>query len=407
MSVIFETLQKLNRPAVAADAEKAAARPRRNTYALKSVLLSPVTVLLLAVVVFGLGYGLVFGLHYLQRQARLDPSVMAAAKVPEPQTAPPKTAAPEMAAPEMADPQAVQEVPPPPDLRQLEGATETAAAADTAAAATPPATAEATFAGPDVPPPPAAQMAALPDEAATFSPAGTWTSPATPEDSAFAVASVSGRPTTPLSEAEGMALSARPRFRGGAQPTISPSQSFGEASLERAPDAPGATAAALANTRANTVATTAADISQQPLPPTAATLPPTIDDAGETRRPAKRTPIPRYTELVYRLQTALTRGDGQAADRLLGDFAAVKGKNHPYFLKLKAYRYLQAGEFAAAERLLGQVLAQDQTDRDANINMVVVEANTGRIDAARRRLAGLEEQFPEDETLAAMGRRLN
>jgi Flp pilus assembly protein TadD len=118
-------------------------------------------------------------------------------------------------------------------------------------------------------------------------------------------------------------------------------------------------------------------------------------------------PIPRYTELVNRLQTAVANGDAQAAEKLLGDFAAVKGKDHPFLLKLRAYRYLQSGDFTNAERLLNQVLARDQTDRDANLNLVVVEAKTGRIDAARRRVARLAELYPEDETLAAMGRRLN
>jgi Flp pilus assembly protein TadD len=129
--------------------------------------------------------------------------------------------------------------------------------------------------------------------------------------------------------------------------------------------------------------------------------------AEEADRRVKRTPIPRYTGLVHRLQTAVTNGDAQAAEKLLGDFATVKGKDHPYLLKLKAYRFLQAGDYVAAEGLLSQVLALQPSDRDASVNMVVVEAHTGRIDAARRRVARLMELFPEDETLAAMGRRLN
>jgi thioredoxin-like negative regulator of GroEL len=141
------------------------------------------------------------------------------------------------------------------------------------------------------------------------------------------------------------------------------------------------------------------------LPTTAA--PASAGGIDEAVRARKRVPIPRYTELVNRLQVAVGNGDTPTVDRLLGDFAAVKGNNHPYLLKLKAYQYLQARDFASAERLLNQVLVQDQMDRDANINMVVVEASTGRIDAARQRAARLAKLFPEDETLAAMGRRLN
>jgi Flp pilus assembly protein TadD len=121
----------------------------------------------------------------------------------------------------------------------------------------------------------------------------------------------------------------------------------------------------------------------------------------------RRSPIPRYTRLVQRLQTAVVRGDAQTADRLLDEFATVKGQGHPYLAKIKAYRLLLAGEYGAAEPLLMQVLAQDEMDRDAQMNMAVVEANTGRQDSARRRVARLVARFPEDETIAAMGRQLN
>jgi hypothetical protein len=423
MSVIFETLQKLNRSTAAPDTGEAAARPRRNTYALKSVLLSPVTVLLLALLVFGLGYGLVFGLRHLQRQARLDPAAVAAAKAPASGAAAPGTANPETA-----------EVPPPPDIRHLEGETnamETGPAVAAAATAAPTAMAEAPFSGPDVPPPSEEQMASLANEAPTFSPAGAWSSPPQSADKTFSV--TAGRDVawaggddapgefSPAGGGSSAPVAASYAATGGLSQPLGqdPAGPHAEARSEPAATAmPAADAAANGEPYAdgNTAATrdvhwgpTAAAIppamtARRPGPPTVAA---SAGGAKKAKRPVKRAPIPRYTELVNRLQTAVTNGDAQAAEKLLGDFAAVKGKDHPYLLKLMAYQHLQAREFAAAERLLNQVLALDQTDRDANLNLVVVEAHTGRIDAARRRVARLAELYPEDETLAAMGRRLN
>jgi Flp pilus assembly protein TadD len=425
MSLIFETLQKLNRSAVAADTEETAARTRRNTYALKSVLLSPVTVLLLALLVFGVGYGLVFGLRHLQRQARLNPSVVAAAQGP----------APETAVPGRADPETF-DVPPPPDIRHLEGGTGAVAAEPAEAIAAPPAMAEATFSDADVPPPPEAQMTALAKEVPTFSPAGAWRPPPPATEETFSVAagpdarrSGDGVPQAsddfPPGEFSPPGGGLSVPLATEAVPTAT---TAGQGPLETQSDArPGlaATARPMANTAANKGLYAAIDEDvavptgvdghamatapamtggrQEPLTATAP-----LPDGGvkQAQRPVKRMPIPRYTELVNRLQTAVANGDAQAAEKLLGDFAAVKGKDHPYLLKLKAYRYMQAGDFVAAERLLNQVLARDQTDRDASLNLVVVEANTGRIDAARRRVARLVELYPEDETLAAMGRRL-
>jgi hypothetical protein len=413
MSVIFETLQKLNRPAAAADTAETGDRPRRNTYALKRVLLSPVTVLVLAVVVFGLGYGLVFGLRHLQRQARLDPTMVAAVKVPEPKETATDGATPNGAAPNMAVTEDT-DVPPPPELPNLEvSAGKTMTGTDVAETAP-------AFTGPDVPPPSAAQMAGLRQETATASPVAAWAPPseAAEDASSQAAGGGSARPGAPLQArgftpaggtAAGAAIMAEPPAtpRLAARPAFSavPSRSFESDSGNfqgEAPADPGVTPMATVDRRASAPAINTAVTDRRYLPSTAA-----APAGGAAERSVKRTPIPRYTELVHRLQTAVTTGDVQAADRLQSDFAAVKGKEHPYLLKLRAYRCLQAGDFTAAERLLGQVLVLDPSDRDANVNMVVVEAHTGRIDAARRRVARLTELYPEDETLAAMGRRLN
>jgi len=143
MSVIFETLQKLNRVPAEVGEDEDVPRQRRNAYALKTVLMSPVTVVVLVLVVFGLGYGLVFGLRQLQRSAQMDPAALTAAKAPT-----------TMAVPD-EDATANQDVPPPPDLRGLEVAGEITPVKNGSSVDEP------VFSGPEVQPPSAEAMAAL------------------------------------------------------------------------------------------------------------------------------------------------------------------------------------------------------------------------------------------------------
>lgn len=383
MSVIFETLQKLNRPTMESDAEEGSGRPRRNAYALKSVLMSPVAVLLMALVVFGLGYGLVYGLRQVQRSTRMDPAVLAAAREPS-----------AVAVPVAHTP---QDVPPPPDVRHLE----------TAGDAAPPAIGQPVFAGPEVSPPSAEEMAALEGEDVPGRQTAAWHPPAS-DTSVFA-------PQESVSFSASTANAETAKYSGFAPAAVAPAEKQPPMIDTEGPPQAGVAFGFSVGGRPAAQTGSAVLPDRKPLF-SASDENDALTDAiateampAETAAPRtiKRRPIPRYTRLVNRLQTAIVTGDETAADALLGDFAAIKGKSHPYIIKLKAFRHLQAGDYAAAEVLLSQVLALDKEDRDAQMNMAVVEANTGRPDAARQRLARLVERFPDDETLAAMGRQLN
>jgi hypothetical protein len=363
MSVIFETLQKLNRSVAKPETETTSGRPRRKVYAFKAVLLSPVTVTLLVLVVSGLGYGLVYGLRQLQPSAQMDPKVLATAGTPMAEAAP-------------------QAVPPPPDVRHLEADPET-----------PPAKVPA-HPGAEVPPPSAEAVATLPSEGAFTPPGQDWVPPTSGSGAAYAAAPAAralARGMPPGSE------NAFPEYDPAESAPIAPEQEdvfsgmkFAAIPHEMRPaPRPGGETAASAEPAAFEE-DEAATQAQAAVPP-----------------PFRRSPIPRYTRLVQRLQTAIVSGDGQAADRLVDEFAAAKGKGHPYLTKIQAYRRIQAGDYERAETLLKRVLALDETDRDAQMNLAVVEANTGRVDAARRRVTRLAVRFPEDETVAAMGRQLD
>ncbi len=402
MSVIFETLQKLNHSPEGSEAGEDAARPRRNVYALRTVLMSPVSVVLLTALVFGLGYGLVSGLRYLQRSARLNPDVLAVA---ETVTVP------------VASADAAQTVPPPPDMRQSE-----AAIGDPAAPidATPIADAPV-FTGPEVPPPPTETMAQLSEAGPDVTGVEGWQLPSAAAAPAFAPAAMApeARSQGGFIGGDGEPIAAHMAFA----PETPPQPAADAAQLQAVTAAPsagpaypvGISPAASAphgdwtptHTLAAVPAISADHFSGLAPSPAAPELAPATAPETHVAPPFTRKAIPRYTRLVNRLQIALTDGDARTTERLLGDFADAKGQRHPYLLKLKAYRRLQAKDFAAAEALLSEVLALDASDRDAQTNMVVVEANTGRLEAARQRMARLAERFPEDEALAAMRRRLN
>lgn len=414
MSVIFETLQKLNRASAESETDAAASRPRRNAHAFKSVLMSPVTVILLALLVFGLGYGLVYGLRLVQSSAQMDPAVLAAAGTPAAEAASGDTAP---AAVPVAVP---QEIPPPPDVRHLETMAE--------------------YSPVEAPTSASGEMPAAPVETvAAASNAGAYT----PPEQGWAAALDGAPPSTvytqdaaaaqwqsnkgshtpefypamdpPISSVHGAAFSqVNPANGGGEMGTLPPDDNAtGILPHQRRSATPhtenraGLSAAAFPTTRAEaeTYKLVASVAPQETMSMEAMSAP--QDQALDPPPSFRRSPIPRYTRLVQRLQTAVIGGDAQTTDRLLDEFATVKGQGHPYLAKIKAYRLLLAGEYGAAEPLLMQVLAQDETDRDAQMNMAVVEANTGRQDSARRRVARLVARFPEDETIAAMGRQLN
>jgi hypothetical protein len=357
--------------------------------------MSPVTVVLLALVVFGLGYGLVFGLRQLQRSAQINPTVLAAARTP----------AAEAATPEAAPTATAHTIPPPPDVRHLEAATET------------PPTGPPVSDGVEVPPPPAEAMAAQPGGAAYTPPEQGGAPPATARGTAAGGWQAgSGGQAPEFYPAAQRPLSSQ---QGGAFSEVNPAASSGEM---HSPPPSGLSAAnlPLQTTLAAPLIENAAPMTGAPIPAvgpeehaaesvTAAvpTQTLTTDAQAAAGHLYRRSPIPRYTRLVRRLQTAVVNGDEQAADRLAEEFATAKGKGHPYLAKIKAYRRIQAGDYGMAETLLKRVLALDETDRDAQMNLAVVEANTGRVDAARRRVARLAARFPEDETVAALGRRLN
>ena len=104
----------------------------------------------------------------------------------------------------------------------------------------------------------------------------------------------------------------------------------------------------------------------------------------------------QVSRLAERILGAIQAGDDGLTADLLSQLVAIKGPDHLFVLKLNAYWCVQQGRMQKARELLTQVLVRRPDDREAGLNMAVVDIQDGRQAAARRRLEHLHELYPED-----------
>jgi hypothetical protein len=130
---------------------------------------------------------------------------------------------------------------------------------------------------------------------------------------------------------------------------------------------------------------------------------------SETRQRAQTESRERRRR-IERLASDLTRaahaGDESESERLLRAMEGIAGGNSSYVLNMRAYVELLRGEYTAVETLLAVVLARDETDVDAGLNMAIAESRTGRLSQARERLARLVLEHPEDDRVDTLLRSL-
>ena len=103
-------------------------------------------------------------------------------------------------------------------------------------------------------------------------------------------------------------------------------------------------------------------------------------------------------ELIRAVQT----GDEPAIARLLGNMESEVGADSIHVLNMQAYVALTRGQYAEVETLLARVLARDENDVNAGLNLAVVESRTGRLEQARQRLKHLGIIHPDDERIVVM-----
>ena len=114
----------------------------------------------------------------------------------------------------------------------------------------------------------------------------------------------------------------------------------------------------------------------------------------------------RIGQLVRQMDGAIAAGNDRQTEAIMQELVSLKGAESPYVLKLRAYWHVHKHEYSSASRLLKKVLAADPSDLEANVNMAVVEINTGRLAQAENRLLTLKEQFPENAQISELLQQL-
>ena len=138
--------------------------------------------------------------------------------------------------------------------------------------------------------------------------------------------------------------------------------------------------------------------------------PPVVDmerEAVERARRAALAKSARIGRLVRQIEQALA-GSTEAGDPgvLLKKLERLKGENHPYVAKLRAYHNFQRGNMALAEADLYKVIAAHPDDLEAGINLALIEIHDQRYEKALERLKSLRQTYPENERIADLIKRL-
>ena len=124
------------------------------------------------------------------------------------------------------------------------------------------------------------------------------------------------------------------------------------------------------------------------------------------RQAAQATMHLQVSKLANRISSAIQADDVQQTDALLAKLAKMKGADNLFVLKLKAYSFIRQNRLEEAHALLSNVLAHNAMDREAGLNMAVIDIKAGRLENAQRRLVQLQELYPEDGHIALYLRQL-
>jgi hypothetical protein len=131
--------------------------------------------------------------------------------------------------------------------------------------------------------------------------------------------------------------------------------------------------------------------------------PPAWQRSGAMAQSGRQADIAR---LIDQIQRHMLQGDYRGADQLLSELSEIKGPEDSYVLKMRAVSQMHHKAYASAAALLEMVLARDATDIDAGLNMAIIEINTGRVMAARKRLRRLLEVYPDEPRIERLFQRL-
>jgi hypothetical protein len=100
--------------------------------------------------------------------------------------------------------------------------------------------------------------------------------------------------------------------------------------------------------------------------------------------------------IVGEIRRNIKAHDAGKTEKLIDQLASLKGKDDQYVLKLRAFYLMNQGDFKSAVSLLNRILQTDKDDREAGINMAILEMKTGQVNKAKNRLYLLRDIHPHD-----------
>jgi len=108
----------------------------------------------------------------------------------------------------------------------------------------------------------------------------------------------------------------------------------------------------------------------------------------------------KIEDLVKEIEQSIqTNGSAHKTNTLIRRLASLKGKHDSYVVKLRAYYHMHEGNLDAASDLLKTVLGKEKDDREAGINMAIIEIKKGELGAAKKRLYRLRDNYPHDQII--------
>ncbi len=130
-------------------------------------------------------------------------------------------------------------------------------------------------------------------------------------------------------------------------------------------------------------------------------------EAAERARRAALEKSARIARLVREIEQAVAGApNGGNPQTLLDQLAGIKGKTHPYIMKMRAYWNFKRGQYSVAEADLKKVIAVHPDDLEAGINLALIEIHDQRYREAMARLKRLRHTYPDQPLVADLIKRL-
>lgn len=107
----------------------------------------------------------------------------------------------------------------------------------------------------------------------------------------------------------------------------------------------------------------------------------------------------KVASLISSIEESIQEKDYRKTEQLIQKLSDLTHKDNPYLLKIKSFFFIKTERYQQAAENLQKILAKDQNDLEANINMAIIELKNGKIEDAHFRLVNLAKIYPENTTI--------